>query len=38
MSEESLQVAEKREKSKKQRRQGKIYSNECRVPTNSKER
>ena len=35
-SEEALQIAEKR--SKKQRRKGKIYPSECRVPKNSKER
>ena len=34
LSEEALQVDEKR--SKRQRRKGKIYSSECRVPTNSK--
>ena len=38
LSEEALQIAEKRKKSKKQRRKGKIYSTECRVPMNSKER
>ena len=36
LSEEALQIAEKR--SEKQRRKGKIYSFECRVPKNSKER
>ena len=36
MSEEALQIAEKR--SKRQRRKGKIYPFECRVPNNSKER
>ena len=36
LSEESLQIAEKR--SKRQRRQGKIYPSECRVPKNSKDR
>ena len=35
-SEETLQIAVKR--SKKQRRKGKIYTFECRVPKNSKER
>ena len=35
-SEEALQIAEKRSKS--QRRKGKIYPFECRVPKNSKER
>ena len=36
LSEEALQIAEKR--SERQRRKGKIYSSECRVPKNSKER
>ena len=36
LSEEALQIAEKR--SKRQRREGKIYPFECRVPKNSKER
>ena len=36
LSEEVLQIAVKR--SKKQRRKGKIYPFECRVPKNSKER
>ena len=36
MSEEALKIAEKR--SKRQRRKGKIYSSECRVPKNTKER
>ena len=36
LSEEALQIAVKR--SKKQRRKGKIYPFECRVPKNSKER
>ena len=36
LSEEALQVAEKR--SERQRRKGKIYLLECRVPKNSKER
>ena len=35
-SEEALQTAEKR--SERQRRKGKIYPSECRVPKNSKER
>ena len=34
LSEEALQIAVKR--SKKQRREGKIYTFECRVPKNSK--
>ena len=33
LSEEALQIAVKR-----QRKKGKIYSSECRVPKNSKER
>ena len=36
LSEEALQRAEKR--SERQRRKGKIYPSECRVPKNSKER
>ena len=36
LSEEGLQIAEKR--SKRQRRKGKIYPSECRVPKNSRER
>ena len=36
LSEEALQVAEKR--SERQRRKGKIYPSECKVPKNSKER
>ena len=38
LSEEALQIAEKRRKTKRQRRKGKIYPSECRVPKNSKER
>ena len=38
LSEEALQRAVKRTRSKKQRRKGKIYPFECRVPKNSKER
>ena len=37
LSEEALQIAEKKEK-KRQKRKGKIYPFECRVPKNSKER
>ena len=37
LSEEALQIAEKR-KVKKQGRKGNIYPTECRVPENSKER
>ena len=36
LSEGALQIAEKRRK--RQRRKGKIYLTECRVPENSKER
>ena len=36
MIEEALQIAEKR--SERQRRKGKIYPTECRVPENSKEK
>ena len=36
LSEEALQIAEKR--TERQRRRGKIYPFECRVPKNSKER
>ena len=36
LSEEVLQIAEKRSES--QKRKGKIYSFECRVPKNTKER
>ena len=36
LSEEVLQIAEKR--SERQRRKGKIYPFECRVPKNSKKR
>ena len=36
MSEEALEMAEKR--SERQERMRKIYPNECRVPENSKER
>ena len=35
LSEEALQIAEK---SERQKRKGKIYPSECRVPKNSKER
>ena len=36
--EEALQIAVKRREAKKQRRKGKIYPFECRVPKKSKER
>ena len=38
LSEETLQITEKTKRSKRQWRKGKIYSFECRVPKNSKER
>ena len=38
LSEEALQIAEKRREVKRKRRKGKIYPFECRVPKNSKER
>ena len=38
LSEEALQIPEKRKDGKRQRRKGKIYPFECRVPKNSKER
>ena len=38
LSEEDLQIAVKKERGEKQRRKGKIYTFECRVPKNSKER
>ena len=37
LSEEAFQITEKR-KRKRQRRKGKIYPSECRVPKNSKKR
>ena len=38
LSEEALQIAVKKKRSKRQRRKGKIYPSNCRVPKNSKER
>ena len=38
LSEEALQIAVKRREVKKQRRKGKIFPFECRVPKNRKER
>ena len=38
LSEEALQIAVEKKRSEKQRRKGKIYPFECRVPKNSKER
>ena len=38
LSEEALEIAEKRREAKGNGRKGKIYPFECRVPKNSKER
>ena len=38
LSEEALQIAVKRREVKQQRKKGKIYPFECRVPKNNKER
>ena len=38
LSEEALQISVKRREATRQRRKGKIYPFECRVPKNSKER
>ena len=38
LSEEALQIAEERREVKRQQNKEKIYSTECRVPENSKER
>ena len=38
LSEEDLQIAEKKKRSEKQRRKGKIFPFECRFPKNSKEK
>jgi len=38
LSDKALQKAMKRRQAKKQRRKGKIYLFECRVPKNNKER
>ena len=38
LSEEVLQIAVKKKRSKRQRSKGKIYQSECRVPKKSKER
>ena len=38
LSEEALQIALKKKRNEKQRRKGKIFRFECRVPKNSKER
>ena len=36
--EEALKIVEKRREAKKERRKGKIYQFECRVPKNSEDR
>ena len=38
MIENALQIAKKKKRREKQRRNGKTYPPECRVPENSKER
>ena len=38
LSEEALQIAEKRREAKGKEKERKIYPTECRVPENSKER
>ena len=38
LSEEALQIVVKKKRSEKQRKEGKIYPFECRVPNNSMER
>ena len=38
LSEEALQITAERREGKKQRRKGKIYPFECKVPKNNKER
>ena len=38
LSEEALQIAVKKKRSKQQRRKGKTKASECRVPKNSKKR
>ena len=38
LSEEALQIVVKKKRSERQRRKGKIYPSECKVPKNSKER
>ena len=38
LSEEALQISVEKKRGEKQRRKGKIYPFECRVPKNSKER
>ena len=38
LSEEGLQKSEEKKRSERQKRKGKIYPTECRIPENSKER
>ena len=38
LSEEALQIAEKRREAKAKEKKEKIYPSECRVPKNSKEK
>ena len=38
LSEDNLKISEKRKEGERQRRKGKIYSFECRIPKNSKDR
>ena len=38
LSEEALQIAEKKKRSKKQGKRVKVYPTKCRVPENSKDR
>ena len=38
LSKDNLKISEKRKEGERQRRKGKIYPFECRVPKNSKER
>ena len=38
LSEEALQITEERKDAKRQKRKGKIYPFECRIPKNSRER
>ena len=38
LSEEALQIAEKKKRSERQRRKGKINPSECRLPKKTKER
>ena len=38
LSEEALQIAEKKKRSKKQGKRVKVYPTKCRIPENSKDR